>query len=227
MVERVCRAELLRQILLPLERVVLYKKNLEYLEVIGDIPMQSRIYVDESFLYSNEAQTHGRSPRGQRLYRPRDRHGQRWTVYMAIRISGLVHAPILSKENATDGNFMRYVTNNLIPKIHRGDVVIWDRLGRSGRCKNPSKQHYNPEARVQIEKKGGRLIFLPPKGHLFNPIELTFAAMKNKLRSSYAWSTAGKEQRPWTEHEIKLALTEIASNFRSQQVRVDSIIIED
>ncbi|KAJ3379639.1 hypothetical protein HDU92_006544 [Lobulomyces angularis] len=47
--------------------------------------------------------------------------------------------------------------NTLSPKLNVGDVVIWDR--KAGRCKNPKKQHYNPEAMMLIESMGAKVLF--------------------------------------------------------------------
>lgn len=97
---------------------------------------------------------------------------------------------------------MSYVRAQLAPNLREGDVVIWDRLGKAGKTKNPTKQRelfftgrfvpwlnvwadYNPEARALIEAKGTPLVFLPPKGKLFNPIELLSA----KQRSTFATPT--------------------------------------
>ena len=49
--------------------------------------------------------------------------------------------------NINDQNILDYVGTYLSPKFTEGDVVIWDRLGKAGRCKNPTKQH-NPEAKA-------------------------------------------------------------------------------
>ncbi len=155
-----------------------------YLKV-KDIPWNKRVYMDESFVYNNEAPSTGRSPAGEPINRVRDKRGKRWTLYLAIRVDGLVHMPILKPENADDVEFMKYVEQTLVPHLRFGEVVIWDRLGRSGRAKNPCKQHYNPLARQMIEDKLCQLLILPPKGKYFDPIELVFSLLKGEVRRSY------------------------------------------
>lgn len=98
----------------------------KFLNIIEKIPNQNRIYVDESFVYLNEARSYGRSPKGERILRPRDRHAKRFTVYLALGYEGLVHKPYISSQNATDDNFVKYVRNVLAPKIRPGSVVVWD-----------------------------------------------------------------------------------------------------
>jgi transposase len=136
----------------------------DFLAAVEQIPDEKRVYMDESFAYTNEAPTHGRSEKGKRISRPRERHGKKLTFLLAVRKSGLVHQPWIIDRSANDATCVEYVRDHLVPHLQPGEVVIWDRLGRSGRAKNPVKQHYNPEIRKMIEEKGCRLLFLPPKG---------------------------------------------------------------
>lgn len=79
--------------------------------------------------------------------------------------------------------------------MERGDVLIWDQLGQSGRSTNPVAQHYSPLARQQFENHGVKVEFLPPKDKYFNPAELLF----NDLKSHYiqpAFLGNGKKLSP-------------------------------
>lgn len=178
----------------------------DYCVDIRGISPSRRVYVDESFVYDNEASKRGRGKRGQPIPRVRSRHGKRWTVYAAIRQDGFVHPPIIDSETADDVNFYHYVWRHLAPNLRLNEVVIWDRLGKAGRCKNPSKQHYNPDVKRLIEEKQCRILFLPPKGKLFNPIELVFGILKTHLRNRYTMSVACLEQRARTEMELQADL---------------------
>lgn len=143
-----------------------------YLAAVEAVPEDKRAYMDESFAYTNEAPTHGRAPKGERVTRPREHHGKKLTFLLAIRKEGNVHMPWIIDESVKDHVFVEYVRDHLVPHLRAGETVSWDRLGRSGRAKNPVKQHYNPEVRKMIEDKGCSLLFLPPKGKHFNPIEV-------------------------------------------------------
>ena len=182
----------------------------DFYMAVKDIPWEKRVYMDESFVYNNEASAYGRSVAGEPINRVRDKRGKRLTIYLAIRVDGLVHHPILKPENADDVEFMKYVEQTLVHYLRPGEVVIWDRLGRSGRAKNPCKQHYNPRARQLIEAKGCRLMILPPKGKYSDPIELVFGLLKGDVRKTYGESLAAMESRPRTEAEIRLAVLESA-----------------
>ncbi len=188
-----------------------------YLKV-KDIPWEKRVYMDESFVYNNEAPSMGRSKAGEPINRVRDKRGKRWTMYLAIRVNELVHPPILKDKNADDVEFMKYVEESLVPCLCPGEVVIWDRLGRSGRCKFPNKQHYNSRARQLIEEKGCQLLILPPKGKFFDPIELVFSLLKGNVRKTYGDSVAAMEQRPRTEREIREAVMHAAGKISHEHL---------
>lgn len=174
----------------------------DYFTAISTVSPASLVYFDESFCYTNEAPKMGRSLRGQLIQRHRESHGKRYMFAMAIRLDGVVHPPAISTKTMRDEVFMSYVRAQLIPSLREGDCVIWDRLGKAGRAKNPCKQHYNPEARALIESKGARLVFLPPRGKYFNPIELLFSKVKTHIRNAYTGSTAAREKRHRTDREI-------------------------
>ncbi|KAJ3383756.1 hypothetical protein HDU92_003950 [Lobulomyces angularis] len=160
------------------ERIL--QETKDYLDIIKNIPNETRVYMDESFVYDNEAPRYGRSISGQRKSRPRKRHGKRWTFYLALRLNGIVHDPLISTKNARAENFLDYVRNTLVPNLQEGELVIWDRLGKAGRCKNPKKQHYNPEAKALIEAKEQGLYFYHHKER----------TLKTNIRISYTLSDA-------------------------------------
>ena len=59
----------------------------------------------------------------------------------------------LCEANANDSQVVK-VAKEAAKKLEDGDVVIWDRLGRSGRVTNPQRQHYSPEAVAAFESHG-------------------------------------------------------------------------
>ena len=72
-------------------------------------------------------------------------------------------------------------------------ILIWDRLGRSGRSLNPCKQHCNPEVIAALNEKQIKEVKLPPKGHEANPIELFNNAVQSIVQLFYC--TASIEKR--------------------------------
>lgn len=50
--------------------------GLNFYRQVSSVPLATRVYEDESFLYDNEAPKQGRSRRGERINRRRKRHGE-------------------------------------------------------------------------------------------------------------------------------------------------------
>jgi transposase len=155
-----------------------------WLRRVKDIALDRRVYADESAIYENEALTYGRSRKGKPIFRPRPRWAKRYTLHVYAKRSGVVYWE-LSRVNANTSEIER-VAAWAADYLSEGDVVIWDRLGRSGRSVNPVAQHYSPVARSLFVGAGLTLEFLPPKGKYFNPIELLFSDLKNHyIRPAY------------------------------------------
>ena len=83
----------------------------------------------------------------------------------------------LSDKNA-DTKEVERVAVDAAEAMESGDTLIWDRLGRSGRARHPTAQHYSPDAKATFEECGVTIKFLPPKGKYFNPLELLFNDLK-------------------------------------------------
>jgi transposase len=140
------------------------------------ISIAHRIYEDETPIYANEAPQKGRARRGKKLYRTRKRYSRKYVLHVYAKRTGVIYWE-LSEKNANDMEIQRIVQNAL-PFIRKGDVLLWDRLGRSGRARNPKSQHYNPDVLAAIKSKGAKVLFLPPKAKYLNPLELLFNDLK-------------------------------------------------
>ena len=60
----------------------------------------------------------------------------------------------------------------LVDLVDQDKILLLDRLGRSGRSKDPKRMHYNKDVREKFIDKGCGYELLPPKGAEFNPCEL-------------------------------------------------------
>ena len=83
---------------------------------------------------------------------------------------------------------------------------VWFYLERQLLTKFDVRTDYNPEARRLIEEAGCQLLFLPPKGKHFNPIETVFGKIKTYIRNSYTRSLAAREKRHRSEAELRMAI---------------------
>lgn len=147
-----------------------------YLQRVKRIPFRNRIYVDETAVFGNECKKKGRARVGTKLYYPRSRQSKKYTLHVYMTNEAVLHWELADK-NATDAEVLR-VFKRVKNKLERGKTLIWDRLGRSGRAKNPTAQHYNPKIAETLRECGVDLMFLPPKGKYFNPAELLFGDLK-------------------------------------------------
>lgn len=178
--------------------------------ILNGIKQSIRIYQDESYIYDNERPKRVRSRRDISVYRKRKRRGKRYAFALSMTNQGLLHPPYLIKKNFNDTNFMEYIREELAPVLQKGMVVIWDQSGKSGRKKNPTAQHFNPEAKKIIEEHCCKLVFLPPYGKFFNPLELINGFIKNKVRMMYVGSDVAQSQWARTFKELECDLRKAA-----------------
>lgn len=167
------------------------------------IPLDTRIYADEAGIFTNERKRRGRAPRGQPALRFASRHGKKYTLHVYARHRSVLHWE-LADVNARDAE-VRRVALKVAKKMKLGDVLIWDRLGKSGRSANPRSQHYNPDVLAAVAARGARVLHLPPKGKYLNPVELLLNDLKeHHVRPAFPVSGANM---------TKLQLTTIITQF--------------
>ena len=134
--------------------------------------------IDETGSTVAMTRTHGRAPRGQPVHGrvPRCR-GKVITIIGALTLKGLV--AVMTVLGGTSGEvFLAYVREVLGPELRPGDVVVLDNLGA----------HKDKRVRAEIEGRGAKLVFQPPYSPDKNPIELTWAWLKQYLRTAEARS---------------------------------------
>ena len=116
---------------------------------------------------------HGRAPLGERLIdKVPHGHWQTTTLIAALGIQGMHGSTVVDGAVNADV-FEAFVEQVLVPDLHAGDVVVMDNLS----------SHKRSKTRRLIESAGAQLLFLPPYSPDFNPIEMIFAKIKQRLRS--------------------------------------------
>lgn len=160
-----------------LENVLVKDEIKKFVRTLNGFPRRTRIYFEEIATTLGRSYFDEKSPRKDKPY----------TVFLAVRESGLLHKPLVRDFSPNDNNFYDYVKNVLAPKLKRGDVVIWDRLAheKKGR-KGARKQHFNRKAMEAIEEVGATVLFLQLGGKYFNPLEDVYQSLKKSVRSSLA-----------------------------------------
>jgi transposase len=93
------------------------------------------------------------------------------TFIAGLRCDGLTAPWVI--EGAMDSDaFERYIETQLAPTLQKGDVVVLDNL----------PAHKRDDAKRAVERRGARLLFLPPYSPDFNPIKLAFSKFKAPMK---------------------------------------------
>jgi DDE superfamily endonuclease len=106
------------------------------------------IFVDECGTHTSLAPVYGYSPKGERLKLsvPRNR-GKNTTLLASITLEGM--GPSLAVEGSTTAEvFEAYLEHVLLPKLHKGQVVVMDSL----------PAHKPKRVRELIERRGCQLL---------------------------------------------------------------------
>ena len=135
---------------------------------------EAYVFVDETWASTAMTRTRGRCPVGQRLVMAVPHgHWKTTTFVAALRVGGL-SAPTVVDGAMTGDVFVAYVTQQLVPTLRPGDVVVMDNLA----C------HKRAGVREAIAAAGCELRYLPPYSPDLNPIEKAFSKLKAKLRAA-------------------------------------------
>ena len=143
-------------------------------ETVAAVLPEDLVFVDETSTHTALTRRRARAPRGQRaIGRAPRNHGSNITLLAALTPEGI--GPALSLTGGVTGAaFAAYVARLLAPSLRPGQVVILDNL----------RAHKSEDARTAIEAVGAKLLFLPAYSPDFNPIELAFAKIKERLRAA-------------------------------------------
>ncbi|MBA4121974.1 MAG: IS630 family transposase [Acidobacteria bacterium] len=133
-------------------------------------------FLDEAGSNIAMTRAYGRAARGERVYDsvPQN-YGENITMLACLSADGLT-AP-MTVGGAVDGAvFLEYVKQVLAPTLSEGDVVIMDNLGA----------HKVKGILETIERRGAKVIYLPPYSPDLNPIEKCWSKIKTHLRAAKA-----------------------------------------
>jgi transposase len=147
-------------------------ERLDFWQQIADIRVEDLIFIDEAGVNLAMTRLYARALKGQRATSTRtNQPGKNQTMIGAIALSGIVAA--LTFEGSTDGpTFLAFVKQVLVPNLWEGACVILDNL----------KAHHVEGVVAAIEAVGAKVIYLPPYSPDFNPIELFWSKVKNRIR---------------------------------------------
>lgn len=134
------------------------------------------LFLDESGANLQMAPLYGRAYKKERAYQavPFNR-GTRMTMIGVISCQK-VEAAVYGEWSANGETFLEFIEKNVCPVLKKGQVLVMDNVAF----------HKVSGIREAIEKKGVRLVYLPPYSPELNPIELMWSKIKNCLRNAQA-----------------------------------------
>lgn len=137
---------------------------------------ENLVFLDESGVNTRMMRSHARAKRGQRArdYQPKAR-GINYTLIGALTKAGIIASHLLDG-SMRKPEFLRYLKDELFPKLTVGTVVVMDNLSI----------HHCEEAKALASEYGITLIFVPPYSPTFNPIEEAWSKLKAFLRKTRA-----------------------------------------
>ena len=146
----------------------------------SDLLPERLVFVDETGFRLGDSPRYGWAPRGEDAV---GLHVQKsWTtmtVIGAIAHDGFRGVMTINGGTSTDV-MAAYVREVLTPNLKFGDIVVMDNLAA----------HRATRVRALIQAAGAKVLFTPPYHPEFNPIEKTWAKLKDILRR---WNTLTRE----------------------------------
>ena len=130
------------------------------------------MFLDESGVTTEMTRRYGWAPRPERVSEAVPAgHWRTLTVLAALATTGVLAS--MTIESPTDGDvFLAFVEQVLAPRLEPGHVVVLDNLSA----------HKVAGVRQLIEARGAQVLYLPPYSPDFNPIELAWSKLKQRLR---------------------------------------------
>jgi transposase len=139
---------------------------------LNDIPLDKRIYLDESGINQHLCRRYGRSPRGEKIIGEISGMSFARESFIACLSRGKLLSPMCFQGTCNTGLFNAWLEKMVVPQLQPGQVLILDN----------ASFHRSEESKKLVESAGCRLMFLPPYSPDLNPIEKCWANIKAKVR---------------------------------------------
>ncbi len=163
-------------------------KRIDFIDSVEEIDPNNLIFLDESGAHLGMTSDYARAEGGERAKMPKPFDtGERFSIIGAICLTGIV-AMMYVSSSVNGSIFKTYIEELLIPKLRRGQFVIFDNVNF----------HKSKELISIIESTGARVVFLPPYSPDLSPIEKMWSKIKEIL----------KRKKPRSKSEFHQALLE-------------------
>lgn len=122
---------------------------MDYMDSVSEIDPEKLIFLDESGANLGMTSNYARVEGGQKVKMPKPfDHGEKFSVIGAVSLTGIV--AMMYVASAVNGDiFKAYIEQLLMPKLRRGQFVIFDNVGF----------HKSKELIRLIEETGAKVVF--------------------------------------------------------------------
>jgi transposase len=145
---------------------------MDYIDSVSEIEPENLIFIDESGANLGMTSDYARVEGGQRAKMPKPFDtGEKFSIIGAVCLTGIV-AMMYIASSVNGSIFKTYIKKLLIPKLRRGQFVIFDNVSF----------HKSKELIQLIENTGARVVFLPPYSPDLSPIEKMWSKIKEILK---------------------------------------------
>jgi isfu1 transposase len=181
-------------------------KEAEFTEKCNENTVLKDVFIDEAGFYDkNSHRLYGYAQGSERILGIFS--GKRCTKMNMIagQCYGEILAPVLYAENMNTEYFNRYLTENLLPILKKGQRVILD---------NAKFHKILPKTKQAFDEKECLFLYLPPYSPHLNPIEKLWARIK-KLVKNLCDSAEKIQKKIITVFSMINASTPIIQKFKN------------
>ena len=159
------------------KKTLLYKerdeeKGKEFLKELNNIPLDKRIYLDESGINQHLCREYGRSPRGEKIIGEISGTSFARESFIAALSQGRLMFPMCFQGTCNTGLFNTWLEEMVVTQLQPGQVLILDN----------ASFHRSEKSKQLVEAVCCKLMFLPPYSPDLNPIEKCWANLKARTR---------------------------------------------
>lgn len=148
------------------------------------------VYIDESGFAHDMPRTHGYAPRGNRCPGKHDWNAKGRVNVIGALLAGVLLSVGLTHENVDADIFNLWLTQDLIPKLPPGAVLVLDN----------ATFHKRADTRTAVETAGHILEYLPPYSPDLNKIEQKWAQAKAVRRKTGQSVEAVFQNQNWNQN---------------------------
>ena len=138
---------------------------------LSKIPLEKRVYVDESGINKCLVREHGRAMRGVKVEDTKRGKKFQRTNIIAAKMGNSIIAPLCYTENTTGAFFADWFRKVFVKSVPKGVTALMDN----------ATHHPKRKLRNLARRHGIKVLFLPPYSPDYNPIEHIWANMKRAL----------------------------------------------